>query len=301
MVEYTKQPLKDNSFIKENLIKILEILLGAGGLLSALLYFLGRLHIESYYYSLGISPSVLNFNLNDYMFSSFELVIMCVFVIILVFGYWFWATPQAILYLGFPFRDKKVELEKLNSIKEQKMFLKRIRVQETIIHLIYIIGFLFFLWLFLANFGTIPIIDSKGCMGFYAGYVIGISIIFIAWKAGIRRGGTTQALRMVLVILFLIVILPITTNSLAQKESQRDVDVVFPVVKIIYENELSSDLRDPSFGITNIIEGELVIANSGKFYILQSDNISITAIQSENIKEMTYIRTSRYYSIQWKR
>jgi hypothetical protein len=294
------QKLENNPIIKDTLLNIIKILLGGGGVLSALLYFLGRLHVESYYYSLGISPSVLSFSIYDYMFSSFDLVIMCVFVIIIIFGYWFWAKPEVKMEMGFPFLDKEKELEKVVTASQKEQVLNSIKNRKNAISFIYFLWGFFFFWLFIAPVGTLSIIDNKGCMGFYAGFVVGIISIFTAWKSNIRQGGVSQLFRIIFVTLILVVLLPITANRLAQKESQRDVDVVFPEVSIVSKDSLPYELYNFSPNANNIINGELVIVNNGIYYILQSDNTSIYAMQGENIKDIIYKRIPRGYILSWQ-
>jgi len=81
----TEEPKPPDEPKKIDWLSLAVRVLPAVGIIAALLYFLGRLRTEAYYQHLGINPYVLNFTTEDYMFSSFNLALMLVVIVIVTF------------------------------------------------------------------------------------------------------------------------------------------------------------------------------------------------------------------------
>lgn len=106
------QKPKDTTNQRVSLLRFAQILLPLLGIFAALIYFLGRLRTDAYYYSLGISPFSLTFSTEDYMFSSFNLVIMATVITLWAFYHWETAISGHKLFLGF-FINTKQKLSNL--------------------------------------------------------------------------------------------------------------------------------------------------------------------------------------------
>lgn len=282
---------------KLNLKEIAGLFLGGISILSALLYFLGRLHIESYYYALGMNPNVMSFGIYDYMFSSFELVIMCLLIVVFLYLYWYSAIHSTTQFLGFPIEQKEKELENIFTAEQREKILNTIKHKKIRISYFYIGWIIFFYWLAIVSKPTI--FDQKGIIGFYAGYVVGFGALIFANKLKIHRGEKAQGVKILAVVLIILIVLPFVTNRMADKERQRDIDIIFPIVTVICK-EVPDELLNSSSNVTNRIEGELITTNNGITYILQSDNITTYAIPADDIKEIKYTKVIRYYKFPWK-
>jgi hypothetical protein len=271
-----KQPSKPSD-AKDTLIKLAQILLPIAGLFTALSYFLGRLHIESYYYTLGITPHVLVFKAEDYMFSSFNLVIMCLNMSVWLYLYWRLAKPGRRLVLGFPV-DKS-------------------SVAQDIFMLIMILSFwVFCIWNMFFTEGLA--FSLPGFMGLNAGFVIGIGmIIFISLLQWIFRSKTLSFVTLTIVLLALLAFTPSITDRLAEIEAKSDIES-FPTVTIVGESELPIQLQSSLSRPEESIEVQLVMTNNGMTYLLKQDNEitdkwEIYAIPAENIEQITYLHSAK--------
>jgi hypothetical protein len=266
----TDQTLKTKLQLKE----MVGLFLGGIGVFSALLYFLGRLYIESYYYALGITPHVLSFSTNDYMFSSFDLVIMCALVAICLFLYWNWAKPGKQLLFGFPVDEEKRHFDTIN------------------IRFLFV-GMIFGYWAVLSkefllngNFGF----GISGAVGISAGIIMGIGVLLFAWIMRVSSGqGIKSILYLVVLIIFIFSLLPFMTTRLAEIQAKQDKDNKFPVVTVICKDELPIKLLSSSSNSTNIVEGQLIITNNAITYVLQSDN-SVLALPVDSIENIKYMK-----------
>jgi hypothetical protein len=271
----TKQPSKPIG-AKDTLIKMAQILLPIAGIFTALSYFLGRLHIESYYYALGITPHVLDFKPEDYMFSSFNLVIMCLTISVWLYMYWGWARPGRRLILGFPVG------------KGSK--------QEIAMDII-MLAYLLILWGLLGwniLWGKGVGYSLPGFLGMNAGFFVAIGVIIWVWLMQIWLG--VERLRLSSLILTGIVILasiPPLTARLAQIQAKTDIER-FPQTVLICEDNLPSELQSSPSTPTKSSEVKLIITNNGMTYVLKQDGEStdewqIYAIQDDDIKQIIYL------------
>ena len=276
IVETPTKQVGQRNDAKDTLLKLVQILLPVAGIFAALSYFLGRLHIEAYYYALGITPHVLDFKPEDYMFSSFNLVIMCLTISVWLYMYWSWAKPGRRLILGFPIA-KGPRKEMINDI-------------FMLLNLFVFWGLL--IWNILSTKGVgfaLP-----GFMGLNAGFIIAIGVIIYAWFmqtfAGAKRLGF---LGVVLIVILLLALIPSLTARLAQIQAKADIER-FPQTVLICEDNLPSELQSSPSTPTKSSEVKLIITNNGMTYVLKQDGEStdewqIYAIQDDDIKQIIYL------------
>jgi len=269
-----EQPSKPTD-AKDTLIKLAQILLPIVGIFAALTYFLGRLHIESYYYALGITPHVLDFKTEDYMFSSFNLVIMCLTISIWLYMYWGWAKSGRRLILGFPVEKGSIATD---------IFM--------LIMLLAVWGLSMRNMLFTEGVGfSIP-----GFMGLNAGFVIGIGmILLISLLQWIVRSNKLDFVKLVLVLLVFIAWTPSITDRLAEIEAKADIEK-FPQVVLMCEDELPNQLQSSLSTPTKSLEVKLVITNNGMTYVMKQDSESANewqmyAIREDDIKQIIYLHS----------
>lgn len=82
------------------------------GAFAGLVTFLGRLYLESYYSFFGIPPSALAFEVQDYAFGSFPLILFVLVVTVTVVTYW-WIDRPGLLAM---FAERlATRINKLNS------------------------------------------------------------------------------------------------------------------------------------------------------------------------------------------
>ena len=155
----TKQ-LSQPSDSRDSLIKLAQILLPIIGVFAALSYFLGRLYMEAYYYALGITPHVLDFKPEDYMFSSFNLVVMCFTITTWLYIYWRATRSGTRLIFGFPIPTGQKRPDLIADI-------------FVLINLFLMFGLLTWNLFANKNYGS----NTPGVMGANAGFVIGIGMI----------------------------------------------------------------------------------------------------------------------------
>lgn len=257
---------------KESFFRLAQVLLAGIGVFGALTYFLGRLYIEEYYYALGITPHVLYFKPEDYMFSSFNLVIMCLGLTIWLYMYWKWAKPETRLVLGFPIaKGKKGDIFAL------------------------ILTYLF--WLFaIWNITTDkPIgIYIPGFIGIIASYVIGIgAILFASLSKMYPHMGSKSIVGILLLALLLLASLPSITTRIAVIQAKNDM-TKFPQAMLVCEDVLPHQLQSSSQTPNESIEVRIITTNNGMTYALSTDNEStdnwqIYAIPETNIKQIIYL------------
>jgi len=261
------QDIKQPRSSKENLFRFIQLILASGGLFAALLYFLGRLHIEFYYYALGITPSVLKFDTFDYMFSSFNLVIMCLIITFWFYAYWKWSKSA-------------------------------IRISKPNIIFLVIFGILCLVYFYFSP--RIIGLHKIGISGMITGFYFGGFLYLFAM--GLHRSVKKQPKKsskqqinlvtiiLVLLIIFFFALLPKITEGLAVTQAIND-RFIFPKVLVVCKDELPIQLQDLSSNSTNSITGKLVITNNGITYL--TDNSSGKwrgyAIPMDSIKNIIYL------------
>ncbi len=261
MAEEKEKPSK----AKEDLLKFAQLLVGGTVIIAALCYFLGRLRTETYYYTLGINPHVLLFKPEDYMFSSFNVVLMCLVSIFLFYMYWQWARPGRKLFFGFPENQK---------------------VMAVFVLLLWIVA----VFMFIFNIGRYV----QGFAGLNTGAVIGIGAILIAWLLRISSGrGRESIIGIFLLTLLLFALIPLVTTRLAEREAMADM-AKFPQAMLVCEDVLPHQLQSSSQTPKESIEVRIITTNNGMTYALSTDNEStdnwqIYAIPEDNIKQIIYL------------
>jgi len=264
-VEETTERLIQPYEARDSLFRIIQILLPGIGIFAALCYFLGRLRLEAYYSVLGMSPNALDFTPEDYMFSSFNLVVMCLMSFFLFYVYWQWATPGRKLFLGFP--------------KNQK-------IMAIFVILLWIVA----VFMFIFNIGGY----MQGFAGLNAGAVIGIGAILFAWLLRISSGrGKESIIGIFLLTLLLFALIPLVTTRLAEMEAKADM-VRFPQAVLICDDKLPNGLQSSSSNLTKSTEVKLITTNSGMTYVLKQDDESVDkwqiyAIPEDIIKTIIYL------------
>jgi len=275
MVEINNKQIEQQKSYTEGYFKIAQLLLAGIGIFAALCYFLGRLYTEAYYYALGITPHVLKFNYDDYMFSSFNLVIMCLEISTWLYMYWGWSKQGRRLILGFPIA-KGSRIEIINSI-------------SMLISLLLTCGFL--AWNLYSSSGIG--LSTPGIMGLNAGLLLGVGIIIFTWSTQtIAQNKKFDLFAIIITALLLFAYVPTVTNRLAEIDAKVNMNK-FPTAIVVLKDELPAQLQSSSSNSTKSVEGRLVITNNGMTYVLQSDNVTTYAIPMDNIKDMVYLNENK--------
>jgi hypothetical protein len=254
MAEKHKEKTKETYLNQiQKLLPILPIV----GIFSVLCYVLGRLHIESYYYNLGINPNTLVFKTDDFMFSSYNLVIMCIVISLMLFAYWVGSKRKG-----------------------------KIKGNKWILFITIFVLFLFSGWILFSN----NILQFANGSGLIAGIFFGIFLILYALFLQILPGKKIPESAIIIVlVIILLVLLPIITDRLALVQAINDKLSKFPITTIICKSELPIQLQSSSPNSTNIIEGQLIITNNNMTYVLQPDN-TVYAIPVESIKDIKFTK-----------
>lgn len=295
---------------KTEFFDVLKIIVGSVSLFTAFSYLLGRLHIEDYYHALGINPSVLSFSANDYMFFSFDLIIMCLVVIGCFYVYW---------HFGDSDEYKKMIEEKSTIIFFLPIFIG-ILVYFSLLRYFPewyqtgLTGFSFGLF-----YGIIPIIYI-----FLSNYFLKHFVEYIkenatknnaqekatkvsmqnktANKDNAQKKATKVSIQkkiarirsniikiisrasLLIVIVIIIVSLPQIIGILAEAKAIKEMKD-FSEVKVVF-----------SENFTRIIEGKLVTTNNNMTYVLVTENNSeqwqVYSIPVDSIIEITYFHIS---------
>jgi len=276
IVETPTKQVSQPSDARDTLLKLAQILLPVAGIFAALSYFLGRLHIEAYYYALGITPHVLRFSTEDYMFSSFNLVIMCLEISLWLYLSWRGFKPEYRLVLGFPIA-KGPRKERVNDI--------------------FMLVFIFVFWIlaiwntFIKSTGS----NIPGIMGLNAGFVVGIGAILLTWylQTFFGSGKKVGTVGIFVVALALFALIPFITARLAQIEAEADIKR-FPQAVLICADELPNRLQSSPSTPTQSSEVKLIITNNGMTYVMKQKSEStnewqIYAIPEDDIKQIIYL------------
>ena len=233
---------------KNKVLKIIRVLLPAVSVFAALLYFFGRLYLDAYNQALGVSNSFLVFTSYDYMFSSFNIVIICLVLIILFYVSWVCLinceAPEGRAYI--------------------------------------IVVSLLLLWILsVAYFGMFfskPGTFVLGVSGMATGFMIGVPFILIlfAVNAPLIKGTPSRKpeenaglmFTLVISIISIIALMPWASTELAKAQAHHDLDT-FPIVEVITREALPAQLQDGSTGSANSVAGRLILSNNDRIFILR--------------------------------
>lgn len=236
-------------------LELLRILLPAIGVFGALCYFLGRLYVGSYYYALGMTPGLLQFSAEDYMFSSFELVLMC--GILVFYLLWFYRLPIPLLGP----RWRKLDYWTYVAI---------------LIALLAVSGIgTWLIW-------TAQVSPrGPGVMGLGAGLIVAFgaaSIVTLLRNVAVKLirnarvlSSVDRYLSVVVAILLFVVVVPNLARGLAQIEAWGDV-ANFPPVELLCTDQLPSELRKSSTSEGESVRVGLILSNEGMTYVLRIED-----------------------------
>lgn len=275
--ETTKHPIQPYE-ARDSLFRIIQILLPGIGIFAALCYFLGRLHLEAYYSALGMSPNALDFTPEDYMFSSFNLIIMCLFICYWLFMYWRAARRGIPLFLGFPFPRSSSKSERATNIL--MIILPLITAGSIIV----------------AVFYTRTIVNAPGVIGMIVGFAIGMVTNLCFWVLENLFGKKAKRFSytgLFIVALMLLAYLPLIVTNLAKLEAESDLQK-FPQAVLVSEHMLPNQLQSSPQTPNESIELKVIITNNHLTYVLQQDSEStnewqVYAIPENSIKHMIYL------------
>lgn len=245
-------------------------------LFAAVSYVLGRLRVGAYYNTLGISPGLLSFSPEDYMFSIINLVIICVIVSFVLYLYYRATVGGARMFLAFPlYPDPKNRQEKIVDIVEIAAF----------------IGLAVYV---LVNFYLYEgwSIYIPGFTGIVVGGALGIAIIlYISYSRWSWESKTPYTI-LILGVLILIVWLPSTSGTLAKIEVKADVQT-FPKAVLICEDALAPQLQSSPQSPNESVEVKIIVADNDMTYVLKQDIDSddkwqVYGIQNRNIETIVF-------------
>lgn len=258
------------------LANFIQIILPAVGIFAALCYFLGRLRTEAYFYTLGINPNALQFTPEDYMFSSFNLVLTFVVTILLFCNYWNLNRQQTRMFLGFPIGKQSQKIER-----------------EKIVGMLIGVGIWISLLFNLFSSFDAAINTTPGFIGINAGIVLGIGITMFDWfgRFIISKKKFDFFDLLLLVILFLGV-LPFVSVKIAEKEVKLDIEK-FPYSIIIFENSIPANLQKSADSTYQSKPVKLITENNNMTYVMDIENKAsgkwqIYAFPSSDIKQIIY-------------
>lgn len=242
---------------RTSLFDVVKVILGSFSVFTALSYILGRSFSLSYYYTIGINPNVLSFSAEDYMFFSYDIVVMCLVVIGCIYIYWHFRKSDEFI---------RTLSQNTTRITFSIIF---------VICMIYEYLLIFYPGLYLRNIS-----------GFIIGLSLGIlSLFYLGMSKKIFR------ILLILIIIMFIIFLPGITKTLAQIEATNMIDN-YPKVSVVYQDPLSAQSNNTSEKLIGIIDGRLIITNNGNTYILKSENVTdnwqVYAIPVDSIKEIVY-------------
>ena len=259
------------------ILKLIQTFVPAIGVFGALCYFLGRLYVESYYAALGIAPAVLTFDSNDYMFSSFNMVIMCLVFSAIFYICWEWFILT-----------EKTEKTPFEIEARRRLKIMLFAVGIWVVSAAYLFLMNYFTWLYV-----------HGLSGLATGLLFGILVIALALMfnpQSRRRSKKPFILILTALVIFMLSVMPTITRDLAEAQAYNDMTKFSPAV-IISKDAFPEQLLDESADAANVVEGQMVITNNGMTYLLKSDNITddeieewkVYAIPVESIQSITYI------------
>lgn len=299
MVESPDKKTEQPKSPKESFFRLAQLLLAGIGILSALCYVLGRIYLEAYYYYLGITPQVLRFSPEDYMFSSYSLILMCLFVSCWIFIYWRAAQSGKQLFPSFP----------LSGTSSKSM----------IIWLLFGSGLILFGsgLILVMIFYTRTIVVYPGLIGMSLGVAIGTLTNLGLWlldfglwlfgkvkkkvENGAEEGEEERSKKrakrfnyggLFIIVLILIACFPSITASIAKIKAESDVER-FSRAVLICDDVLPQELQS-SQNPKESTEVRVITTNNDMMYVISQDSASkngwqIYAFPQDSIKQIIYL------------
>lgn len=247
---------------------------------AALSYVLGRLRTEAYYSALGISPGLLSFRAEDYMFSSVNLVIICAIVSFALYVYYRATVTGRRMFLAFPlYEDPKNREERIKDIAF---------ITGLIAYAVYV------LVSFYSNRG--PTIYIPGLIGVAVGIAVGVCInLWISWQRwtlGAKNPYSILAVGVLLIVIWL----PSIAGTLAKIEAKVDAQT-FAKAVLVCEDPLDPELQSSPQNPNESVQVKIVATNNDMTYVLKQDIDSgdewqIYGIQSDSIKTVVFEKKS---------
>ena len=255
----------------EGILTLVKTFLPAIGVFGALCYFLGRSYVESYYAALGIEPDVLTFTNNDYMISSFNMVIMCLVYTVLFYMYWQWYIKVG--ELGREPGDKEIPY-----------------IRVSVVAAIWLASVAYVL-LFHLNRD----LYWTGISGLATGLLFGSVFIIPAFCVEPRAAATIRTTLVVIIFAFVVVIfsfMPHVTKDLAEVQANSEMEKFAPV-NIISSVELPPRLRKSAASPYESREVGMVITNNEMTYVMLDEGKAgewhVYAIPVDNIEHIIYV------------
>ena len=281
--EKATAPPDHNPGNRDSILDIVKTFLPAIGVFAALIYFFGRLYVEEYYYALGISPDVLTFTMEDYMFSSFNVVVMC-----LVFSILFYLCWGGILFEQIKGEEAKAKAKeeaiakaKAEAKEEAKAIAKAKAKVKAAVVLIVIrnpitLIFILLAWLlgliYYVYFHVFPDSYVTGLSGLATGLMYGLLpvglVIGIRAAARYMNEGVFR-LQWVLAVIVTFSIMPWITADLASAQARSD-EYGFHDVRVISRENLHCQMQSATSNLTDCFDGKLIITNNGMTYVMKT-------------------------------
>lgn len=241
---------------RPTLLRNIQIVLAGLGLFAALTYFLGRLYIESYYSAFGISVQALSFKPEDYMFSSFDLIIMCLLISLVIYLY---------------------QLYSRSDIDFWQTILSQSNKLDVVADIVFIIFILSMAGLSLANIfaGVGRGSSIPGMLGFMAGFGIGVAVIFFIWfsKFIVRAKKGLHYIQIVYLVLVLSAALPYTAGKLADVRVTYDLDRL-PKAVLVCEEDLPMQLQESPQTPGESMTVRIVTFNNEMVYLFKDEDFA---------------------------
>jgi FlaA1/EpsC-like NDP-sugar epimerase len=257
--------------------KVVELALSGTALFAAIAYVLGRLYKEAYYNALGIAPGLLSLGPNDYMFSSINLIIICVMASLYLYLYYYATVRGVSMFFWLPSYSGP-----------------RSRTEKIILYTLVIIISLIFAVTILVGLYSGWLIYLPGLTGVAIGMAVGISMLlyirFVLWLSG--RKSPALPYFIIIGLLLLVAWLPSISSNLAKIEAITDTQT-FPKAVIISQNALSPQLQSSPQSQNESVEVSIITTNNDMTYVLKEDVDSderweVYRIQNRNIETIIF-------------
>ena len=296
-------------------LTIVKTVLPAIGIFTALLYFLGRVRTEAYYYYLGINPSVLQFGTEDYMFLSFNMVMMLLALIGIVLARQYFKSkleePKTVLvvivtFFIFVLLFYTNTLNYTNTIRNLTEVFP-LSVVALFQGVILGIAFVFLFVLYNNLFGIMnKVIEGIASYSYKLQTKIRLLrvINLVIYKINYYGKKVTilmlpiRGYLLALVIIFLLSVslgtIPKLAENWGEQEAKYDLENNLPDTIIYSNKDLPIELREKPEVTTKSKEVKLVTTNNGMTYVIDrddkiADRWRVFTIPEENISQIVYL------------
>jgi len=259
----------------------LKVALSGIAIFAGVSYVLGRFYTEAYYSALGMSRGLLSFSPDYYMFSSVDLVIICVIVVFYLYRYYSLMEKGGRRFLAFPLYPDWKDREK--------------KVRD-IIAIVLAIGLT--VWILVSLYsgkgfgGYLP-----GAIGIVVGVALGISTsIFMSFLSWIVRTRVPYTVLYVGALILIGCWLPSISGNLAEIKAKVDMER-FPKAVLICEDTLNAELQSCEESPKESVEVRIITTNNDMTYVLKedvdlADEWQVYAIRNDNIETIIFAEKS---------